>query len=171
MQLYRKSPDIWNKRIILQINGVIFRFHCHFAILKMTMKTPEDFRTVWTEQNSLRTKRNVNVTERNALRCRNMRQDLYLCLRYVYIKTLYLNVNAIVGNNPHFPIEILYLEILWLYNLITMIWVITSRVFKKVLPGPQEKTEKTWLFVLSFLIGVCSGILVGIIFTVLYLKR
>nr|XP_022295980.1 uncharacterized protein LOC111105840 isoform X5 [Crassostrea virginica] len=41
----------------------------------------------------------------------------------------------------------------------------------KDLPGHQEKTEKTWPFVLSFLIGVCFGILVGIMFTFLYLKR
>ena len=40
-----------------------------------------------------------------------------------------------------------------------------------LLPGHQEKTEKTWLFALSCLIGVCFGILVGIIFTFLYLKR
>nr|XP_022296680.1 uncharacterized protein LOC111106336 isoform X3 [Crassostrea virginica] len=36
--------------------------------------------------------------------------------------------------------------------------------------GHQEKTDKTWPFVLSFLIGVCFGILVGIMFTFLYLK-
>mgnify|MGYP003692260557 CR=1 FL=1 len=72
-----------------------FRLHCQFAILIMTMKTPENFRTLWTERisrndlnglygtkrfeneterfgdaerNVLRTKRNVLVTERNALR-------------------------------------------------------------------------------------------------------
>ena len=70
------------------------RLHSQFAILIMTMKTPEDFRTLWTERferndlnalygtkrfeneterfgterNVLRTKRNVLVTERNALR-------------------------------------------------------------------------------------------------------
>ena len=27
-----------------------FRLHCQFAILIMTMKTPEDFRTLWTER-------------------------------------------------------------------------------------------------------------------------
>ena len=77
------------ERIILQINGMSFPLHCQFASLIMTMKTPEDFRTVWTERfarNELNaldgtkrfenetesfgdwTKRNVLVTERNALR-------------------------------------------------------------------------------------------------------
>ena len=66
------------------------RSHSQFAILIMTMKTPEDFRMLWTERferndlnalygtkrfeneteterNVLRTRRNVLVTERNAL--------------------------------------------------------------------------------------------------------
>ena len=49
---------------------VSFRLHCQFAILIMTMKTPEDFRTLWTERfarndlNGLyRTKRYENETE------------------------------------------------------------------------------------------------------------
>ena len=72
---------IWNKRIILQINEVSFRFHCLFAILIVTTKTPEDFRTLWaesalhetiwsvcTQRNTLRTKRNALGMERNVLR-------------------------------------------------------------------------------------------------------
>ena len=59
------------ERIILQINGMSIRLHCQFAILIMTMKTPEDFRTLWTERfarndlNALdETKRLENETER-----------------------------------------------------------------------------------------------------------
>ena len=56
------------------------RLHSQFAILIMTMKTPEDFRTLWTERfernylnalyrtNALRTKQNALGTERNVLR-------------------------------------------------------------------------------------------------------
>ena len=60
------------KKIILEINGCMsFRLHCQFAILIMTMKTPEYFRTLWTERfsrNDLNglygTKRFENETER-----------------------------------------------------------------------------------------------------------
>ena len=51
MRFHKKSPDVHvcYKRIILQMNGVSFWLHCRFPILIMTMKTPEDFQTLWTE--------------------------------------------------------------------------------------------------------------------------
>ena len=60
------------KKNILEINGCMsFRLLCQFAILIMTMKTPEYFRTLWTERfsrNDLNglygTKRFENETER-----------------------------------------------------------------------------------------------------------
>ena len=65
-----------------------FRLHCQFAILIMTMKTPADFRTLWTERcsrNDLNgfygTKRFENETERfhngTLLRCSSALQGIH----------------------------------------------------------------------------------------------
>ena len=70
------SPDIWNNKHYSPNKWVCLRLHCQFAILITTMKTPKDFKTLWTKRFEqfvrnkmlLRTKPNVLVTERNALR-------------------------------------------------------------------------------------------------------
>ena len=49
-KFHRKSPDIYNKKYIFQINGVSYRLQCQFTILIMTKKTPEVFQTLCTER-------------------------------------------------------------------------------------------------------------------------
>ena len=64
-----------------------FRLHCQFAILIMTMKTPEYFRTLWTERFSRNDLNGLYGTKRfengTLLRCSSALQGLYQYLHII----------------------------------------------------------------------------------------